>query len=104
MVQRDDLGFRLVWQVVEAAERCYSLRVKEPVINLEETPGKTVGRRVLEDPVAYGMNLQKAGGKLQRAFEIQFIPKGVYRFHSHEEADEWLITMMARAAAKKNRT
>lgn len=76
----------------------------KPFVNLEETPGKIVGRRrVLEDPAAYGMKLQKAGRQFQSAFEIRFIPKGVYRFHSHEEADEWLMTMMARAAARRER-
>ena len=25
-----------------------------------------------------------------------FVPKGVYRFKSHEEADEWLMKMLTR--------
>lgn len=30
------------------------------------------------------------------AFPTPFVPKGVYRFSSHEEADEWLWEMLTR--------
>lgn len=29
------------------------------------------------------------------------IPRGVFRFHTHEEAHQWMITHLARGAAKK---
>jgi len=74
----------------------------DPLINVEETPGKTVGRRRVKSGFNYGMQVQESGAALQKALGVHFIPKGVYRFHSHEEADEWLTTMMARAAAKRN--
>lgn len=70
----------------------------ETPINLEETPGKTVGRRRPNpntlDPGAY----QKADAAAwQRAFaDSPGLPKGVYKFHSHEEADEWLWKMLTR--------
>ena len=74
--------------------------MKSP-INMEDTIGKTVGRRVLMDPVEYGMRLQEAGSQLQQTLGIGYMPKGVYRFKTHEEADEWLMKMMSRAAAKR---
>ena len=72
----------------------------DPIINLEEMPGKTVGPRRIADGFRFGMGVQKAGASFQRAIGV---PKGVYRFHSHEEADDWLMTKIAEAAARKNR-
>lgn len=76
----------------------------EPIINLEDEPGKTVGRRVAEDAFEYGMRLQSAGSSIQQESGIRFVPKGVYRFKTHEEADEWLLTMMARAAVRRSQS
>lgn len=73
-------------------------------INIEETFGKIVGRRVLNKPAEYGMKLQEAGSQLQQTLDINFVPRGVYRFKSHKEADEWLMNMMISAAAKRNKT
>lgn len=64
-----------------------------PVINTEEFIGKTVGRRTkITGPLSFVSGMQKslAGGNLQK------IRKGVYRFHSHEEADQWLIDHLTR--------
>jgi hypothetical protein len=64
----------------------------KPAINLEEQIGKVVGRRLSpRDAFEYGMRLQKAGGELMRTFGKARIPKGVFRFHSHEEADAWMM-------------
>jgi hypothetical protein len=30
------------------------------------------------------------------------VPRGVYRFRSYEEADLWMVTMMARTHANRN--
>ncbi len=69
--------------------------IMEPVVNLEETPGKTVGRRKLNDPLMAG--LDKAASKEWRAaFGGVGLPKGVYRFDSFEEADEWILKMITR--------
>jgi hypothetical protein len=76
----------------------------ESPINIEETIGKTVGRRVLKNSTDYGAKLQEAGSELQQSLGIKYIPRGAYRFKSHEEADEWLMNMMSRAAAKRNKT
>jgi hypothetical protein len=32
----------------------------------------------------------------RRAFPTPFVPRGVYRFESHEAADEWLWKMLTR--------
>jgi hypothetical protein len=64
----------------------------EPVINIEEKIGKTVGRRAqAKDAFAYGMGLQKAGVQFAKTFRLKRPPRGVFRFHSHEEADAWLM-------------
>ena len=59
------------------------------VINL----GKTIGRD--DDPVVSNdTNEVKPAG--QKAFPALFVPKGVFRFNTHEEADEWMEKMLAR--------
>ena len=68
----------------------------KPVINLEEKIGKTVGRRVLKDSFRYGMGLQKTGAQLARTFGHAPMPKGAFKFHSHEEADAWLMKYRTR--------
>ncbi len=64
-------------------------------------PGmKVVGRRhysnfgTLEDAMAIQqLAIAAAKGK-------PFMPRGVYRFHSHEDADRWARQMMARPATR----
>ncbi len=66
-------------------------------VNLEETPGKTIGRR---RPSADGLNAitssKASAEQWQEAMKTGRIPKGLYRFTSHEEADEWLWKMLTR--------
>ena len=61
-------------------------------INLEEKIGKTVGRRrEVSDPFAYAMALQKTANELRKAtIGRGLCPKGVFKFKSHEEADQWM--------------
>jgi hypothetical protein len=70
----------------------------KPFVNLEEFPGKVVGRRRLPaDPLALRpANRIEDARAWKRAFRTMPIPKGVYRFRTHEEADEWLWTMLTR--------
>ena len=69
----------------------------KPIINLEEAIGKTVGRRVApRDSFRYGMGVQRAGVELGKALKVRFVPRGVFRFHSHEEADAWMMKYIAR--------
>jgi hypothetical protein len=43
-----------------------------------------------------GLALQRTANQFQRAFRTPGIPKGVYRFQSHEEANSWTDRMIAR--------
>lgn len=63
-----------------------------PVVNVEEFIGKTVGRRVPPG----GAGLQKTFNQALKTQKRGLCPKGVYRFHSHEEANEWMERMMKR--------
>ena len=63
-----------------------------PVVNVEEVIGKTVGKR-LASPIG---RAQKIGQAIYKRRGFGVCTKGVYRFHSHEEADEWLWTMITR--------
>jgi hypothetical protein len=64
-----------------------------PVINMEEMIGKTVGRRKVPARSGfYGLGLQTSLGRLFRSR----VPRGVFRFHSHQEADQWLMNHLTR--------
>ena len=67
-----------------------------PVINLEEKIGKTVGRRVLRDGFRYGMGMQKLAVELQQTLRHPRFPKGAFRFNSFEEADAWTMKYQTR--------
>lgn len=59
------------------------------VINIEETIGKTVGRRTAPDPLRVRRNEIEDSKAWRRSFGGVRVPKGVYRFASHEEANSW---------------
>jgi hypothetical protein len=61
-----------------------------------EAPGKTVGRRRLPFTLGAEHDTMEMARAWRRAFPTPFIPKGVYRFRSHEEADQWLWKMLTR--------
>ena len=74
----------------------------QPFINLEENIGKVVGRRTKSpDALQTGMGLQALAADLHRSFKHRWAPKGVYRFNSHEEADEWMWKMLAQSQIPK---
>ncbi|MBI3297014.1 MAG: hypothetical protein HYZ75_02540 [Elusimicrobia bacterium] len=61
----------------------------------DEKIGKTVGRRTgHRDPVLDTAALQETFGRLRTA---PLCPKGVWRFHSFEEADAWALKMIVRS-------
>ena len=63
------------------------------VINLEETIGKQVGRRKPPtDPLRVASDVNQLVTVLLAAPEQRLSPRGVFRFRTHEEADEWLMT------------
>ncbi len=47
------------------------------------------------------MQLQKTAAQLHQTFKHRWMPKGVYRFKTHEEADEWMTKMLARSGLPK---
>lgn len=72
----------------------------KPIINLEENIGKTVGRRTAPNPLKTQPGEIADAEAWHRAFPgLRGARPGVYRFHSHEEADAWLMTPLNR---KKN--
>jgi hypothetical protein len=72
--------------------------VTPPVINLEEQPGKTVGR-IRSSPENYDRLVEAAEALMPR---LPF-PKGVYRFRTFEEANTWTEQHILNAAVRKNR-
>jgi hypothetical protein len=73
----------------------------EPFENLEETPGKVVGkskRRSPAEAVAWLVRQARAMGVERLPY-----PKGVYRFKTFEEAEEWEMKHRIAAAAKRLR-
>ena len=67
-----------------------------PVVNVEETIGKTVGRRVPPN----SSKVQEIGQQIYRSRRFRVGPKGVYRFRSHEEANQWMMKMAVQRAIK----
>ena len=76
--------------------------VKQPFINVEEKIDRFVGRRTrTPDSWQAGMQLQALGGELHKSFKHRWAPKGVYRFKTHEEADAWMMKMLAQSGLTK---
>jgi len=76
--------------------------VKQPFINVEEKIDRFVGRRTgTPDSVEAGMQLQETAAELHKSLKHRWFPKGVYRFKTHEEADEWMTKMLARSSLPK---
>jgi hypothetical protein len=60
------------------------------IINVEETVGKTVGRRRPPvDPMLVATSTKKRAVDWQRSLPAKMPRRGVYRFKTHEEADLW---------------
>lgn len=71
------------------------------LVNLEETPGKVVGRireRSPREAIDWMVRQARALG-----WERLPYPKGVFRFKTFEEADEWQIQHQIAAAVKQPR-
>jgi len=76
--------------------------VKQPFVNVEEKIDRFVGRRTkTPDSLRAGMQLQETAAQLHKAFKHRWMPKGVYRFKTHEEADAWMTKMLARSGLTK---
>ncbi len=57
---------------------------------------RVVGRRVKPHPLKVIPNEIQHAREWQRAFPTPFVPKGLYRFKTHEAADEWMWKMITR--------
>ena len=60
------------------------------VINIEETIGKTVGRRRPPNPLCPKDHSIERSKGWKKAFPTGYPSRGVFRFKTHEEADEWM--------------
>ena len=72
------------------------------MINLDENVGRVVGRR----KQSYGtlearLRLQGTMVQMHKAFGHRWPVRGVFRFKTHEEADQWMMKLMARSGLKK---
>jgi len=66
-------------------------------INIEENFGKTVGKRQPpSDSIRYASDLNQSLDGFQKKLGVRGTPRGVYKFKTHEEADEWQIQMALR--------
>jgi hypothetical protein len=71
--------------------------VKQPSINVEEKIGRVVGRRTKAPDALSTATSNKANSiAWRKAFGGVRVPRGVYRFKTHEAADQWLWQMIAR--------
>jgi hypothetical protein len=71
--------------------------VKQPSINVEEKIDRFVGRRT-KTPDALSTRTSNKANSIawRKAFGGVRVPRGVYRFKTHEEADQWLWQMITR--------
>lgn len=64
---------------------------------------KIVGNRIIEKQVTFeprGDYLKEIAAWNDTITEIRFFPKGVYRYKTHEEADEHYVNCMANKIAE----
>jgi hypothetical protein len=74
--------------------------VKQPLINVEERIDRFVGRRTwAPDALSLTGSTKADAIAWRKAFGGVRIPRGVHRFRTHEEADQWLWRMIARPAS-----
>jgi hypothetical protein len=71
--------------------------VEQPLINVEDKVDRFVGRRTKTPDALSTATSSKADSiAWRKAFGGLRVPRGVYRFKTHEEADQWLWRMIAR--------
>ncbi len=71
--------------------------MKQPLINVEEKIDRFVGQRTKTPDALSTATSNKADAiAWQKALGGLRVPRGVYRFKTHEEADEWLWRMITR--------
>ena len=71
--------------------------MKKPPINVEEKIDRIVGRRTKTPDALSTVTSNKAESiAWRKAFGGVRVPRGVHRFKTHEEADQWLLRMITR--------
>jgi hypothetical protein len=71
--------------------------VKRPFVNVEERIVRVVGRRTrVSDPLSIASSRRADAVRWRDTFGGIRVARGVYRFRTHEEADEWLWRTIAR--------
>jgi len=60
------------------------------VINIEETIGKTVGRRKPPNHLCPKNHSIERSKGWHEAFPIGYPPRGVFRFKTHQDANSWM--------------
>jgi hypothetical protein len=71
--------------------------VKQPLINVEEKIDRIVGNRTEPpDGLCLATSTKADAIAWRKALGGVRVPRGVHRFKTHEEADQWLWRMIAR--------
>ncbi len=71
--------------------------MKRPFVNIEEPIERVVGRRTkTSDPLSISSSRRADAIAWREAFGGIRVRRGVYRFRTHEDADEWLWKAIAR--------
>jgi hypothetical protein len=70
--------------------------MREPAAPQGDEPGRIVGRRRAARRMSAANDSKASASAWRRAFPTPFVPRGVYRFTSHEEADRWFWEMITR--------
>jgi hypothetical protein len=71
--------------------------VKQPFINVEEPIDRVVGRRTkVPDPLSLRSSHKADAIAWRDALGGMRVARGVYKFRTHEEADEWLWKVISR--------
>lgn len=71
--------------------------VKQSVVGIEETIDRTVGKRTrAPDALSTASSSKARSIAWKEALGGVQVPRGVYRFKTHDEADQWLWRMIAR--------
>ena len=71
--------------------------MKRPFINVDEHIDRIVGRRTkVQDPLSLASSHKADAMAWRDALGGIRVVRGVHRFRTHEEADEWLWKMISR--------
>ena len=73
--------------------------MKQPFVNVEEKIDRFVGQRTKTPDALSTATSNKANAiAWRKAFGGARIPRGGYRFKTHEEANAWMAKMMAHSS------